>query len=286
MGLLGLALYALRNMTDYLRPLETRVVRIPAAFVAKLQAQAQLDLGPGAGGGGDPRATPFVSTGDVLCAWWTKLVTAPFLRARSRRTVVVVHAMELRDLLGRDLLPGCGRRRAGAGACFLSNAVAFVHVLLPARDVLAALLGVTALAFRTAVAALGTRAQTEGFAAAWRSNTGRMPPLFGDARMHLVTFSNWTKANLYETDFSAAVVDAAGRRGHRGARGAAGPGRPVYIQNSQLGLLLPNAFPIIGKDGSGNFWLSGYLKRGVWARLEQELAQLEAGPLVGGASMS
>jgi hypothetical protein len=79
----------------------------------------------------------------------------------------------------------------------------------------------------------------------------------------MITFSNWTKANLFGVDFSAAVVHSSGDR----------PGRPVYIQNNQLGLTLPNGFPIIGKDSEGNYWLSGYMNVGCWARIEELLAR-------------
>lgn len=80
--------------------------------------------------------------------------------------------------------------------------------------------------------------------------------------MDLVTFSDCTKAKLFDIDFSAAAIGS----------GVAGrPVRPTYVQNNQFGLKLPNAFPIVGKDRGGNYWLSGYLKRGHWGRIEAQL---------------
>jgi hypothetical protein len=55
-------------------------------------------------------------------------------------------------------------------------------------------------------------------------------------------------------DFSAALIGG-GKEGKE-------IGRPCYIQNNQFGLVLPNAFPIIGRDGESNYWLSGYLNKG------------------------
>lgn len=89
--------------------------------------------------------------------------------------------------------------------------------------------------------------------------------MFGNWKMDLITFSNWTRARLFDKDFSAAAV---------GAEVAGRPMRPTYVQNNQFGLKLPNAFPIMGRDTSGNYWLSGYLKRGHWTRIEAQLESL------------
>lgn len=78
--------------------------------------------------------------------------------------------------------------------------------------------------------------------------------------MDLITFSNWTRAKLFDFDFSTAAVGTKIGR----------PVRPIYVQNNQFGLKLPNAFPIMGKDGSGNYWFSGYLRKGHWGRIEAE----------------
>lgn len=80
--------------------------------------------------------------------------------------------------------------------------------------------------------------------------------------MDLIPFSNWTRARLFDIDFSAAAVKPldVGR-----------PVRPIYVQNTQFGLKLPNAFPIMGRVVSGNYWLSGYLKRGHWEKIEAQL---------------
>lgn len=84
--------------------------------------------------------------------------------------------------------------------------------------------------------------------------------------MHMITYSNWSKATCLETDFSVAVVKSGN-----------GCGRPVYIQNNQFGLILPKAkaFLIVGKDNEGNYWVSGYLKKGHWEKIEKQLAKLE-----------
>lgn len=52
------------------------------------------------------------------------------------------------------------------------------------------------------------------------------------------------------------------------------PGGPSYIQNNQFGLVLPNGFPIIGKDAEGNYWLSGYMNKGHWEKIDELLEKL------------
>jgi hypothetical protein len=81
--------------------------------------------------------------------------------------------------------------------------------------------------------------------------------------MHTITYSNRSKARLFETDFSAAVA--------KYGMGSERPSMPSYIQNNQFGLVLPNGFPIIGKDADGNYWLSRYMNKGHWGKIEEEL---------------
>jgi hypothetical protein len=141
----------------------------------------------------------------------------------------------------------------------VSNTIGFLSVP-PACEIFDKPLSYVTSTIRNSIQELGTRVQVETFAAMWRESTGKLPPFFGDVGMHMITFSNCHKARLFETGFSAAVV--APGTGYRNI-----PGRPSYIQNNQFGLVLPNGFPIIGKDSERNYWLSGYMNKGNWRRL-------------------
>ena len=176
-----------------------------------------------------------------------------------KRTVVLNNAYSLRKPLADNMLPSKDP--------YLSNAIGFLNVLLPGHEILDMPLGHVALAIRHAIQELGTRAQVEAFAAMWRESSGKLPPFFGNHGMHMITFSDWTKAGLVGTDFSAAVVTPG--RDHKRK-----PGRPSYIQNNQFGLILPNGLSIIGKDFDGNYWLSGYMNRGKWGKIEEQLVKL------------
>jgi len=250
-SMFGLAQYGLGNVLDFWRTQENRVVSVPDSFVAKLREIAERDLASVS------EKPPFLSEGDILCAWWTRLAVSHLPRD-SKRTVVLNNAYSLRAPLAGDLLP------ASAGP-YVSNAIGFVPVLMPVSEITGGTLGNVAAAIRRAIGELGTRAQVEAFAAAWRGSSGKLPAFFGDPGMHMLTYSNWCKAKLFETDFSAAVVTP--------GEGSGKSGRPSYIQNNQFGLILPNGFPIIGKDLEGNYWLSGYMNKGHWAKIEEQLAK-------------
>ncbi|TVY83701.1 Transcriptional regulator sdnM [Lachnellula suecica] len=228
MSLFGLAQYGLSNIMDFFRTQENRMVCVPGSLVAKLRETALAELAA------DGIKTPFLSEGDVLCAWWTRLAIS-HLPQNSQRTVVLNNAFSLRAPLSADLLP-----KASGG--YVSNAIGFINVLLPAYQVFDKPLSHVAFAIRNAIKELGTRPQVEAFAAMWRESQGRLPPFFGDRAMHMITFSNWSKARLFETDFSAAVVTP--------GKNSRNPGMPSYIQNNQSGLVMPNGFPIIGKGNS------------------------------------
>jgi hypothetical protein len=247
MSLFGLALYGLSNIMDFFHAQENRMVCVPGSFVAKLRETALKDL-VNVG-----MENPFLSEGDVLCAWWTRLAISHLPR-NSQRLIVLNNAYSLRAPLAADLLP--------SGA-YVSNAIGFLPVLLPAHEILSQPPSHVASAIRHAIKELGTRDQVESFAALWRSSWGKLPPFFGDSGMLMLTYSNWSKARLFETDFSAAVVTP-----------GTGKGRPSYIQNNQFVLVLPNGFPIVGRDGEGNYWLSGYMNQGHWGRIEELLAKL------------
>ena len=139
-------------------------------------------------------------------------------------------------------------------------------MILSVKEITGNPISYTASAIRGAINELGTREQVESFQAMVRNNSAKLPPFFGDRNMHMVTLSNWTKAKLFDVDFSPAMIG-------ENTDETVEKGKPRYIQNTQNGLILPNGFPIIGKDSGGNYWLSGHMKKGHWARIEKLLAE-------------
>ncbi|TDZ59721.1 Transcriptional regulator sdnM [Colletotrichum trifolii] len=263
MSSVGMGIWALGHISEFLGKQETRVVRVPKEFLDRLVKTTRAKLRESSL---TNDAEPFLSESDVLCAWWTKVATSSHLPRTSRsyeQTLVLNNAYSPRKPLGGEsgLLPTSSSCLRTADKPYLSNAVGFINVVGSVADELNNPVSRLAAQIRSAIRELGTRSQAETAPAMTRSNRLKLPPFFGDTTMHMVTYSNWTKAGLFEIDISGAVINSeAGRKELRGM--------PVYIQNNQSGFVLPNGFVIPGKDSGGNYWLSGYMDNGLWAKME------------------
>ncbi|KAI0169150.1 hypothetical protein GGR52DRAFT_592955 [Hypoxylon sp. FL1284] len=250
---------------------ETRVMCVPAAHARALRQDAldylagEQDKEEGADCDfadeekknkqmNDTKPRPFVSEGDVLSAWITRLALLHLADRRCvPKTVSIMNALGLRPVLAPDLLP--------PGRAYVGNAVGAVYALVPAADVLGARprLARAAAAVRRSVAEQGTRAQVEARAAA---DSG-IPNLYGDRDMAPVVVSNWTRARFFDTDFGAA----------RASGSREGACRPSYVQPSGHvdSAASRNSFIVVGKDAAGNYWLSGTLGRGLWPRVQRAM---------------
>ncbi|OTB04402.1 hypothetical protein M426DRAFT_73416 [Hypoxylon sp. CI-4A] len=237
---------------------DTRIVCVPSSHIQCLHKGAQDYLN--AQNDPDEKVKPFVSEGDVMSSWITRLALLPF--RQTDNTVSIMNAFGLRSVLAKDLLPSTH--------AYVGNAVAGVYAFLTIQDLFARPLGYAASAVRRSIAEQGTRAQVEARAAidAAAKRRGKSA-VYGDSSMLPVMISNWGKAKFFDTDFSAAVV----RPGVDPARRANKIGRPSYIQPNGLvaGIPTRNSFPIVGKDAAGNYWLSGTLQRGFWRRVQEEM---------------
>ncbi|KAI1322613.1 hypothetical protein F5Y16DRAFT_385930 [Xylariaceae sp. FL0255] len=242
--------WGLKNFSDLaIRAKENRMVCIPSRFIQKLHAAALRELAAA----GDPK--PFLTENDILTAFWTRLALC-HLPEDSDKPVTIQIAAALRRTLEKDLMP--------PDSAYISNCIGFVNVLMPASDVLSRPLSYTASAVRKALNEQRTRSQVEAYAAFQREQTkmGAIPVLFGEAGTHQISFSSWTKSDLFGKDFSAARVSP-----------KAGPCLPSYINHSQAPYQFGEGFLIMGKDNMGNYWVCGYRVKGNWAHWEKGLEQ-------------
>ncbi|KAI1479318.1 hypothetical protein F4774DRAFT_130713 [Daldinia eschscholtzii] len=237
---------------------DTRMLCVPAAHVRSLHKGALDYLASQADE--EDKVKPFVSEGDVLSAWVTRLSLRHL--QHTEQTVSIMNAFGMRSVLSKDLLPQTH--------AYVGNAVAGVWAFVFMQDLFTKPLGYVAMAVRRSIAEQGTRAQVEAraaidLAAGKRGKTA----LFGDPAMVPMMISNWSKAKFFDTDFSAAVV----RPGADPEKRANKIGRPSYIQPNGLmnGMPTRNSFPIVGKDAAGNYWLSGTLRKGLWTQVQEEM---------------
>jgi hypothetical protein len=232
-----------------------RAVCLPAASMASLRATALADLAAE-----NPSSeTPFLSDGDVLSAWWARLIVRSLLPATSTKTIALRNVYGLRSLLSKDLLP--------ADKAYVSNAVLSVIAMLPASDFFTKSLGFLAGEVRRSIREQGTRAQQENAAAISRERG-----IIAGPNSQMVIFSNWTKGRFFEFDCSPVVVKVGIPLEER----ANSLGRPSYLHaNSCVNGFSPRfATPIFGKDEAGNYWLGSTLRTGTWEKIEKRLAEM------------
>ncbi|KAK9772522.1 putative Acyltransferase [Seiridium cardinale] len=210
----GLAKYAIRNLISFCRAQENHIVCVPAAFLARLHQTALIDLAASNNG-----IKPFLTEGDVLAAWWTRMATS-HLKMGPQKRVLISNVYSYAQAVGS---------RPTSSGKTLYRMPRFINVHSSLQGVFEQPLGNLALSVRQALEQLGSRSQIDAYAALWRQSWGRLPPLFGDPGMHMITISNWAKARLFNTDFSAAIVPGSGELlGDSATRG-----KPSYIQNDQ-----------------------------------------------------
>ncbi|KAM0806699.1 hypothetical protein AB5N19_07036 [Seiridium cardinale] len=254
MKMSGMVGYGARNIVDIaFKSKENRIVCVPGTFIDKLKSQALSDLQAAAG----PGEKPFLSDGDVLAAWWARLASSTILDSQSTRTVSIQYAASARKALGLSTDP--------AKDPYVSNLFTILYSLLPACDIINKPVSQTAHQIRRSIIEQGTREQVEAYFALQRQGGGKMLPLLGDSNMHMMTISNWTKADLYGHDFGPAALSPEVRKTQY----------PSYVQTTQLPFNFPEGFCIIGQDSQRNYWLYGFRVAGVWAKVEAALAQLE-----------
>ncbi|KAJ9641331.1 hypothetical protein H2199_005301 [Coniosporium tulheliwenetii] len=112
-----------------------------------------------------------------------------------------MNAFTLATVLGNDHLP--------SAKAYISNAATEIYAFLTVRDFFTKPLSYAAYVVRRSMMEGGTRERVEALAGMKRqclAQTGHSWPIFGDASMKMMSYSNWTKGKYFETDFSAAIV--------------------------------------------------------------------------------
>jgi len=194
-----MAKFALRVLFDGVNGsgrAEGRMICIPSAAAQRLRqaAMSQLEKKDQAI---DQTSGTWLSYGDVLCAWWSRIIVdaAP---KHSQQEIVINNVLGLRKF--KDILPG--------DEAYISNAITMMPTFFKTEHLLSQSLGHTAAALRSTVKRLGTRAQVEARFALDRVPQQKrgVPGLYGDPNMRMIICTNWTKSGIYDLDFSPAVV--------------------------------------------------------------------------------
>ncbi|KAL7905485.1 hypothetical protein GGI35DRAFT_488403 [Trichoderma velutinum] len=238
---------------------KTGLVCLPSHFVQGLKHQALKEL---AVLDTEDSGSLFLSDGDVICAWWSQTLVG-ILKPSPHQLVAIRNSFSMRGCLSKDLLPD--------DLPYIGNAIMGLYTILSVDDVLNKPLNFIASHIRKGIIQQTTREQIEAFVTLIkesRKETGKRP-FFGDSATIQLMFSNFGKAKFFDIDFSSAVL----KEGPSVKKHPNPLGKPFYQHYEGHIPHLRNCynFPILGKDHSGNFWLTGRLPLGTWDAVEELL---------------
>ncbi|KAF4447215.1 Transferase [Fusarium albosuccineum] len=256
-GLGGMIKWGLGYGVDMLlRAKENRMVCIPKTYWQPRLEKALEELRDEAVANGEDASKMFLTENDILTAWVLRCVIAP-MEMNPDRTVAASTAMSLRKAFEGDLIP------IATEGPYVGNAFGWSNVLIRAGDVASKPLSWIARQVRRAINEQGTRAQHEAYYDVVRTSGMGLPiVIFGDGDMAQIGFSNWSKAGLFDLDFSPARKDLSG---------GTGPCRPSYVQENHGPIKPADGFFILGKDGKSNYWTSACKVKGQWDKFQQQL---------------
>lgn len=218
-------------------------ISIPPSYMSALREEALATQGSGS-----EAPVPFLSDGDILTAWTTRLCAGAV--SNSPRTITLLNVLDVRGRLPTIF---------GTSETYLQNCIMALHASLSSTDLPTESnrLGAMAGAVRRAIIDLATPAQVALQGRAMRkaiAETGNMP-LYGDSSSYSIITSNWTSAGHFKADFGAAAA-ADGN-----AAGRAKVVMPVKVHGTSINLPpVVTCWHILGKDAEGNYWVSGSVR--------------------------
>lgn len=239
-----------------------RMICCPGSWVETLRQQAIAD----AIAGGHGEEDLFLSHGDVLLAWWSKVLVAS-QNLSSSQPITIMNVMNVRGLFP-DHLPETSE------AAYTGNAAISASTFTTGRELTSTSVGKLALRLRQDLQKQRTPDQARHLAAWQRESKkqyGRMP-LVGPWNQMTVGWSNWHRARFYDMDFSGAVL----RPGTPLEGRANKLGRPSFILSNGHadGFSIRNVGPLVGRDAAGNWWMQSTLRAGAWAQVEKQFEKL------------
>ncbi|KAJ5937599.1 hypothetical protein N7454_003941 [Penicillium verhagenii] len=256
-GIGGILKWGLGYGFDMLvRAKENRMVCVPKSYWQPQHEKALAELRAEAMANGEDESKVFLTENDIITAWILRCVIGE-MGMDPNRTVAACIAMSLRKAFEGDLIPESSEHP------YVGNAYGWANVLLTADDVISKPLSWVAREIRRAINTQGTRAQHEAYYNTVRTAGYGLPiAIFGDGGMAQVGFSNWTKAGLFDLDFSPAI---------KATKGEHAPCRPSYVQENHGPIKPGDGFFVLGKDQEGNYWASAYKLKGQWAKFEEQM---------------
>ncbi|KAI1419591.1 hypothetical protein F5Y12DRAFT_777224 [Xylaria sp. FL1777] len=252
-----LAGYILDTIIDW--DIQSRHIYMPANFVTHLRNQAvkEWELTHGTQNG----PVPFVSDGDLITAWGSRMVLA----SAKRGSAVICNVFDVRGRL--DFIKSNPALRAAA---YFQNLILPSNILLTAKE--ARNLSAAQIAFRVRKAIVEQTSDTQvrslmRMTRVWLSWLGTMPFFMSWNTTRVIASTNWSKARFLErADLGASATESKGKTGSHSLK-------PVLYWGGILAVTDKprDAFIIYGKDHDGDYWLHAYLRKETWSYIQKEL---------------
>lgn len=252
--------------------METKTICLPERSVTALKAKALDDIRsqyptfstPDEGIQNNLKNT-FVSEGDILSAWGTKMIGLG-LGPRFNRTIAVMNVFELRSRL---------KKTFDSSSAHVQNAFFVLTTILTGQETRNLPVGQLALRLRSSLMDQTTETQVRALIREQRASMKKhdRPVLFAKRNSILLPMSDWSKARFFDiVDFGPAVITKTGSGLKNGL------GRPKFFlafdANPKVNPTHRNVFNIIGKDSSGNCWITGMLSPATWVKVKQEFEHI------------
>jgi hypothetical protein len=265
-------------------PYNGRIICIPPAYLERLRAEAlgdlsSLDSSQVTYNTSNPSSpTPFLSDGDILCAWLTRLIITSntSLLSSPQRPLVLINVLGMRDVL--STASGGYETLIPKGKAYIGNCVTGIVSPMAVGQVVDMPLGHVAARLRKDVVQQSSREAVEAGQRAQKQSqqSQQSQDVTTDVTSpSLVVISNWTKAKLFETDFSAAIVEREGMDGL-----VKGRGKPAYINvygTDTRGMLGSGIGNCVGRDGEGNYWVGVIVPNECAEEFEKAVNRLQGG---------
>lgn len=260
--LFGMLLFLIRFLFELVwRPnVEEKIIFLPRRYIERIRENALRELADK----NDEQKKPFISEGDVIFAWYSRMVLS-VLRPALHRPIVLINAFDIRPTLAKEIIP--------LNSALIGNVTSVAYTFLSTRQTLQEPLSFVAYELRRSLIQQRRKEQIEALANLQKrtiERTGQMP-LIGDFNSLLIVCSNWHKVRFFELDFSPAVIVSGDSLIGRSNK----LGKPSYIHPISHVYPVPfrNCGIVIGKDADRNWWLSLSIAKEAWTSIENELRE-------------
>jgi hypothetical protein len=242
-------IFGIRFIWDNLWKKEDRLVCVPGWFIDRMRECAIEQLRTS-------QKTPFVSEGDILAAWFSRLVTRA-VNPSQNRPFMLMNAFDIRPIV-LDL-----------HYASVMNSILLSYVRLPMSEVLSQPVSFTASGIRAALVRDRTAEEIQA-RVTWSHEVGRCPPI-GSSNMFVCGITNWNKASCFGLDLSPAVSK-------KRPSSASHCTPSAFLSYTRVPRYFCDFCVVLGKDSGRNWWMQWNLSKSTWTKVEEHLHSIKQRP--------